>query len=629
MIDREEPRSGVWFGPYQTMREIGRGGFGRVFMAQDRHGAKVALKVLEAMTGNSMSGRGRFPRELAAAQRVASPHVARVIDSDLNSDPPWIAYQFISGETLKEKLYGGPLPSEQAVDALLALAQGLAAVHAAGLVHRDVTPDNVIVDGQGKGVLIDLGIAALGEAGDLTREQVGKVAFQAPEQWRGSTITPAVDIWQFGVCLVKAISGHLPFPSGAHGVMYNAITQNEPDLSGMPTPLRLLAMKCLTKGVDERPSARGLVDFLQQARIETPAVERKHLLAVTGIAAADYYSGYPRMADDEYDLRIARLNELEIANPDLRDWRSRSGKPPSLHPKLAVMRLVAVEPQVKYGPVMMRPKLEAVPPFQPFDAERVMGVDQRALRDGRILLGDVVAVLPLPPRRWTGVVVPRPLAGWRDGTEAPARLPLTCPSCGTPLADLVPHVRFLGFVRLLHRCPNSAACPEQVIFRLAYLADEQSLGLTTLRGSAARELVESGVLPNEADLFHLTSRDILGVPGFFEEASASDLDLPTRSRRVPSEMASRLLEELESARAAPLERHLVALGIVPRHHSDWATNLSRDLVTLRAIYDASEANTIADPRVARAVERWFRGPDSDWHLRILDRWSEDGVQLGW
>lgn len=173
MIGGEEPRNGDWFGSYQTVREIGRGGFGRVYMAQDRHGAKVALKVLDAMTGNSMSGRGRFPRELAAAQRVASPHVARVIDSDLNSDPPWIAYQFISGDTLKEKLLGGPLSPEQGVDALLALAQGLAAVHAAGLVHRDVTPDNVIVDGQGKGVLIDLGIAALGEAGDLTREQVG------------------------------------------------------------------------------------------------------------------------------------------------------------------------------------------------------------------------------------------------------------------------------------------------------------------------------------------------------------------------------------------------------------------------------------------------------------------------
>lgn len=401
----QESRKGDWFGPYRTIREIGRGGFGRVYEAEDRHGAKIALKVLDSVAGNSRSGRGRFSRELAAAQRVASPHVARVVDTGLHSDPPWIAYQLISGATLKEKLLEGPLPADQAVDALLALAQGLAAVHAEGLVHRDVTPDNVIVDGQGKGCLIDLGIAALGEAGEFTREQVGKVAFQAPEQWTGSAVTSAVDVWQFGVCLVKAVSGHLPFSQGAPGVMHQAITQNEPDLSGMPTPLRILATRCLRKRVSERPSADRVVEFLRGVRIEAPAVERDHLLTATRIAAEDFYSGYPSMTDDEYDLKVARLEELEITNPDLRDRWSRSRKPSSLHPKLAVMRLVAVEPQVKSGPLELRPLLEAVPPFQPFDAERVRRLDQRALRDGRIMLGDVVAVLPLL-RRQMGIVIP-------------------------------------------------------------------------------------------------------------------------------------------------------------------------------------------------------------------------------
>ncbi|WP_394813267.1 serine/threonine-protein kinase [Streptomyces johnsoniae] len=206
--------------------------------------------------------RVRFAREVAAAQRVGGRWTAPVLDADTESSVPWVATGYVLGPALREVVDSlhGPLP-EPTVRALArGLSEALRAIHAAGLIHRDLKPPNVMVTLDGPRV-IDFGIAQAVDASVLTRtgSLVGSPGFMAPEQARAERLTTAADVFSPGAVLVHAATGVAPFSAGevpAHVVIYRMLHE-EPDLGSLSGPLRELAVRCLAEDPAARPTETG------------------------------------------------------------------------------------------------------------------------------------------------------------------------------------------------------------------------------------------------------------------------------------------------------------------------------------------------------------------------------------
>ncbi|MGH9251866.1 MAG: serine/threonine-protein kinase [Acidimicrobiales bacterium] len=203
-------------GPYRLLEPLGRGGMGEVWLAEDPTGAsggaprRVAVKMLDMRTsGASPEVRARFEREVAALRRVDSPFVAALLDADLDADVPWLASVYVAGPTLAEHVDRHGRLAEAPLRVLgIALADALAAVHAAGVVHRDVTPRNVVLGPDGPR-LVDFGIAWFPGAVPVTRagSSVGTPAWMAPERLTSGAVTAASDVWSWGAVMAYAALG--------------------------------------------------------------------------------------------------------------------------------------------------------------------------------------------------------------------------------------------------------------------------------------------------------------------------------------------------------------------------------------------------------------------------------------
>jgi len=203
-------------GPYRLLEALGRGGMGEVWLAEDPTGAsggaprRVAVKLLD--THSSDAGpevRARFEREVAALRRLDSPFVAGLLDADLDADVPWLASVYVAGPTLAEHVARhGPLADAPLRALGVALAEGLAAIHAAGVVHRDVTPRNVVLGPDGPR-LVDFGIAWFPGAVPVTAagSSVGTPAWMAPERLASAAVTAASDVWSWGAVMAYAALG--------------------------------------------------------------------------------------------------------------------------------------------------------------------------------------------------------------------------------------------------------------------------------------------------------------------------------------------------------------------------------------------------------------------------------------
>ena len=236
---------------------------GVVYLGIGWDGSQVAVKVLRPELADDQEFRSRFRREVSALLRVKGLCTVRVIEADTESAQPFMITEYAEGPSLAEYIdsYGlmGP-------DMLYGLATGLAealtVIHAAGIVHRDFKPSNVILTGAGPKV-IDFGIAQALDATSLTRTgmMVGSAGFMAPEQISGRP-GPPTDIFVWGVTVAYAATGQPPFGTGdTHAVLYR-VMHGDPDISGVPDPLRSLVAAALTKAPDQRPTARQLLDQL-------------------------------------------------------------------------------------------------------------------------------------------------------------------------------------------------------------------------------------------------------------------------------------------------------------------------------------------------------------------------------
>ncbi|MEU0569204.1 serine/threonine-protein kinase [Nonomuraea sp. NPDC005983] len=270
-------------GTYRLEGRLGEGGMGQVFLGSTPGGRPVAVKLIRAEHADNPGFRVRFAREVEAARKVGGFYTAQVVDADPASPEPWMVTAFIPGPSLRDVVIRqGPLGPDRVRFLGKGLVEGLAAIHACGLVHRDLKPGNVIMSPDGPRI-IDFGIARAADASTLTATGtvVGTYAYMAPEQINADETGPAADVFALGCVLTFAATGRGPFDATNIPAIIHRIIAKPPDLAGLEGDLRDIVAACLAKSPRERlPLAEAA------ARLAAPPRRIPRRAVITGVAAA-------------------------------------------------------------------------------------------------------------------------------------------------------------------------------------------------------------------------------------------------------------------------------------------------------------------------------------------------------
>jgi hypothetical protein len=261
---------------YRLIEQIGAGGMSVVWRGLDEVlGRPVAVKVLSAGYVSDVAFRERMRREARAAARLCHPQVTTVYDLGEHQGAPYMVMEMINGSSLADELHDGPVPWRRALAVCADVAAGLAAVHEAGLVHRDVKPSNVMICSTGA-KLVDFGISAeIGERDEPTADGtlLGTPAYVAPERLTGGPVLPASDVYAVGLLLYRALTGHLPWRVNTRTELLRAHLERAPaplpPMPGLPDRVAALIRRCLAKDPAARPTAADL------ARVLAGAAERR------------------------------------------------------------------------------------------------------------------------------------------------------------------------------------------------------------------------------------------------------------------------------------------------------------------------------------------------------------------
>jgi serine/threonine protein kinase len=258
-LEADEPRT---IGPYRLLGRLGSGGMGRVYLGRSVGGRTVAVKVVHPHFALDEEFRARFRREVAAARKVGGAWTAPVLDADPEASVPWVATGYVAGPSLTQAVGAhGPLPAHTVRILGAGLAEALGAVHALGLVHRDVKPSNVLLTVDGPR-LIDFGIArATDGTASLTSSgvSIGSPGYMAPEQILGKGVGGAADVFSLGAVLAYAATGTSPFSGDSSASLLYKVVHEEPELDGLAGELGELIAGCLAKRAADRPEPAEIV----------------------------------------------------------------------------------------------------------------------------------------------------------------------------------------------------------------------------------------------------------------------------------------------------------------------------------------------------------------------------------
>ncbi|MER7461523.1 serine/threonine-protein kinase [Streptomyces sp. NPDC097981] len=249
-------------GPYRIIGRLGSGGMGTVHAGLDPGGLRVAVKLVHAAHAADAEFRARFRREVQLSARVQGPCLMPLLAADPDADTPWLATAYAPGLTLDRHLAAhGPLTGGTLYAFAAGTAQALAAIHAAGVVHRDVKPQNVILTPAGPRVL-DFGIARAADGTSVTRTGVmtGTPGWISPEHYRTGAVGPEGDMFAWATLVAHAATGRLPFGTGAPDVVAYRVMSADPDLVGLPGELRAVVGRALAKAPEGRPAAREIAE---------------------------------------------------------------------------------------------------------------------------------------------------------------------------------------------------------------------------------------------------------------------------------------------------------------------------------------------------------------------------------
>src|SRR6266540_4298933 len=254
---------GARLGRYEIKTQLGAGGMGEVYLAQDtKLDRKVALKILPVELASNHDRMRRFVQEAKAAAAFNHPNIAHIYEIGESDGMNFIAMEFVEGVTLREKIHLERTELGKLLRYLQHVAEGLAKAHAAGIVHRDLKPDNVMVTHDGHAKVLDFGLAKLVEPqpdSSPSGSDIGTAGYMSPEQAQGKTkeIDQRSDIFSFGCILFEAVTGQKAFKGkDAIDTLNKIVREPVPPISDLnpaaPADLQRIVRRCLAKDADER-----------------------------------------------------------------------------------------------------------------------------------------------------------------------------------------------------------------------------------------------------------------------------------------------------------------------------------------------------------------------------------------
>ena len=259
-------KSGDRLGPYEILSHLGAGGMGEIYRARDsRLRRELAVKVLPAASAGDPDRLRRLEHEARSASSLNHPNIITIYDVGTEGGRAFIAMELVRGVTLAERLRQGPLPETAIVEIATQIGRGLGRAHRSGILHRDLKPDNIMVDGDGLVKILDFGLALLKtdglDASSVTRTSdnlvaddglAGTIPYMSPEQVLGRPLDARSDIFSLGVVLYETATGRRPFRGATMGVLFDEIIHRDPDWTSVPERLTPMIRRCLAKDVEAR-----------------------------------------------------------------------------------------------------------------------------------------------------------------------------------------------------------------------------------------------------------------------------------------------------------------------------------------------------------------------------------------